>query len=249
MKIFKILKIIFFVFVFGIIAYLFLLQDEKVENSPSDITQQENTKEQEIQSVDFGENGLYQYEDGSLVVSASLPSNEDGEFVKEVYDYQVGMIQNFKDAHGGIGETLETASFPWSLDLDYKQYESESIVSYVVQGYEYTGGAHGNVIVKSFNYSKDNGKLLGLDDIISDIDSLQEFSELAQQELTVEYQEGISAHEENWSVWYAHNEGITFVFQPYQIASYAVGQQEFSISAIGEYEKLFNQKYFTDKPE
>ncbi len=249
MKIFKILKIIFLVLLFGALLYLLLMKNEGVQNPLSDKSPEQSGEEEEKETLPFSDLGSYEYESDSLVITASLPLDEEGNFIKEVYDYGVDKIEDFKSIQAGGAEMPETASFPWSLDLDYKKYESQAIVSYLVQGYEYTGGAHGNAVVQSFNYSKETGKLLGIEDIISDADSLDAFSLLAHKELTVDYSEGISGVPENWKVWYAHNGGVTFVFPPYQIAAYAVGQQEFSIIATGEHKDLFKEKYFTEEPE
>jgi hypothetical protein len=225
------------------------MKKEDVKNPLSDKSPEQSGEEEEKETLPFSDLGSYEYESDSLVITASLPLDEEGNFIKEVYDYGVNQIEQFQSSNKDIGNMPETASFPWSLDLDYKKYESQTIVSYVVQGYEYTGGAHGNAVVQSFNYSKENGKLLKIQDVISDDESLETFSLLAQKELTVDYAEGVSASPENWSVWYAHDEGVTFVFAPYQIAAYAVGQQEFTIVAIGEHKDLFKEKYFTEEAE
>lgn len=246
MKFLKILKItIIILLIAGALYLVFLKGEEKLSNeNENQVEVGEETKNKTL----FSSLGVYEYEDDALMISATIPVTEDGEFVEEVYEYGKGEVLRFESMKGET-ENIGTVSFPWSLDLDYKQYESETIVSYVVQGYEYTGGAHGNATVKSFNYDKKTGKLLSVLDVLSGKDSLEALSEIAKETLMVEYEEGLSPEEENWSVWYAHNQGITFIFPPYQIAPYAVGQQEFSVEAFGEQEGLFDEDYFVDRPE
>lgn len=237
MKFLKILKITFLILLIGGALYLVFMKGES-SFIPSQSENQQETKTEEKEL--FDDLGNYEYEDEQLSVFASIPIDEEGQPVQEVYEYSKEEIERFESMKSDI----ETASFPWSLDLDYKTYESQTIISYIVQGYEYTGGAHGNAFLKSFNYDKKTGKQIDVLDIVSSEDSLNVFAALADKELVVEYPEGSSGTPENWSVWFAHDDGVTFIFAPYQIAPYAVGQQEFTIKTTGDNSELFEEKYF-----
>jgi hypothetical protein len=237
-KLLRILKITGLIILIGFALYLIFL---KSDTNKEGIQNEEQTKTKQVVSeelVFLDEDGTYSFKDSSLIVNADLPED-----VQEIAKYGDEQIDRFVSMRKEAGD-LETASFPWNLDMKYQTYESDTIISYLVQGYEYTGGAHGNTFIESFNYDKKTGKRIGVMDIVSNEDSLNVFAALADKELTVEYPEGSSGIKENWSIWYSDNDSVTFIFVPYQIASYATGQQELTISIQGDNQNLFNSKYF-----
>lgn len=241
MKILRILKIVLLVFLFGGALYLILMKGEKkVSENQIQNSGDESDLPQETKFLDT--DGTYNFKDEKLIVSVHLP-DESTEYVDDMYKYGDEQIQRFVSSREEI-ENIDSASFPWNLDMDYKKYESDTVVSYVVQGYEYTGGAHGNSFLKSFNFDKKTGKQIGVQDIISSENSLNTLSALAKKELVVEYPEGVDSREDNWSVWYADDTSVTFIFMPYQIASYATGQQELKIEITDKNRALFQEKYF-----
>ncbi len=121
---------------------------------------------------------------------------------------------------------------------------SHTINSYILEIYEYTGGAHGNYNYVVFNYSKENGKKLTLNDILSSPDALNTLHDIAAKQLSakgIEYDEqGIAPKEENWQLWYADGENIVFIFPPYAVAPYTYGRQDVIISTK-EYPTLFKK--------
>ena len=117
--------------------------------------------------------------------------------------------------------------------------EVSGILSYCVERYVYTGGAHGSNFRQFVNYSLKTGEL---------VEEEQLFTEGYQEPLTqlllqymVEQNDEIALiqdlHEAGYNVddihpndnFYLAEEGITYVFNPYDIAPYALGETEILI--------------------
>lgn len=239
MKFLKVLKVTGLVLLIGFAIYLIFLKGNKEETEIKEDEVSNVSEENKSEQSEFlSEKGQYNFEDETLIVSADLPEN-----IKDISQFGNEQIERFVSMRKEVGD-LETASFPWNLDMTYTKHESDTIISYIVQGYEYTGGAHGNIFLESFNYDKETGKRIDVQDVITDNDTFNILAALADKELTVEYPEGSNSNPENWSVWYTNNSSITFIFVPYQIASYATGQQELQVVATGDNASLFKQEYF-----
>ena len=117
--------------------------------------------------------------------------------------------------------------------------EVKGILSYCVERYVYTGGAHGSNFRQFVNYNLQTGE---------QIDEEQLFAENYQEPLTqlllqymVEQNDEIALiqdlQEAGYNVddihpndnFYLAEEGITYVFNPYDIAPYALGETEILI--------------------
>ncbi len=237
-KIFKILKIAVIVFLIG--AGIYLLSIKNTHPTKISEGETETSSVPQKQSL-IGKDGTYTLADERVQVDISLPSSEE-KYTESVLAYGEEQIQRFVSDEDEF-KNIQSASFPWDLVMDYKTYESDTIISYVVEGYEYTGGAHGNTFVKSFNFDKTTGKEILISDLVASPQTFKTLSSLAKKELVVEYPEGLDENPENWSVWYADESSVTFLFMPYQIAPYAVGQQAITIDTQKE-KNLFQEKYF-----
>ena len=143
----------------------------------------------------------------------------------------------------------------YDLTMDYTKHESNKLgtVSYVMEHYEFTGGAHGNTGLKIFNFNQSGS--IGLCDVVSLTDT--NYTELAQlirthlsenlgemadermirDGLDCAYLAGTdtqtcdrAALVQNLQNFYITDTGITFVFGQYQVAAYAVGMPEVTLS-------------------
>jgi len=239
------IKHLFFVAILVVLGYFFITKWNQNSVQPEENNQTIETPEStQTQIEGFNADGSFKQSTDTYSVSARVPLEQEGINTVKLTDYVNQEINRFI---GGVKVDTQTASTPWNLNFDYVLHESDTILSYIVQGYEYTGGAHENGFVKSFNYSKTTGKEISVLDIVNSPDDLHTFSALADKELTIEYPEGVSGdNPQNWSVWYTDNTSVTFIFQPYQIAAYALGQQEFTMVAVGDNTPIFNQKYFSN---
>lgn len=122
----------------------------------------------------------------------------------------------------------------------YSIYESleavridRRVVSLVEQNSEYSGGAHGNYGSTAVNFDAQAGEILKLSDILTDEEGFQKkaeeelirkLSDTYQDGLFPGYEDTIRQMWESGPNWYLDGAGITFIFQPYLIGPYAMGE-------------------------
>lgn len=151
---------------------------------------------------------------------------------------------NRSDTHSGTQQILDTAlqmhsngaqGLPLYAQRIYAPKRIDrSILS--LYGYEsaYEGAAHGNTSFKAVTYDLVTGKVLALNDILTEsvtMDSLctHTTAALAGQSdaLFPDYQTLVAdlfqKSSAEYTDWYLSTEGLCFFFSPYEIASYAAG--------------------------
>ncbi|MBL7825608.1 MAG: DUF3298 and DUF4163 domain-containing protein [Saprospiraceae bacterium] len=114
-------------------------------------------------------------------------------------------------------------------------FQSKKALSIEMSNYSFTGGAHGNYGSALFSFSLADGKLVELTDIVKDTVALQAL-----------IQKGfVDTHNKNGDhytledlvfpesiplplpmQWCVVKEGVRFVYNPYEVAPYAVGQTD-----------------------
>ena len=114
--------------------------------------------------------------------------------------------------------------------------ESQHTVGINLLVYQDFGGAHGLPQFIGLNFTKDGGEEVVLEEALSLLDtSLEDLA--AEATLHFEetlgesfFREGAEPREENYSSFVIGDDEVTFYFQPYQVAAYALGIQEYSFS-------------------
>lgn len=240
--------IILVVIIIGLLGYVYY-QAQNSQHSQTvpleivDEGEQPLVDSESKESIVLGEDTVYQEETESYTIKATSPTLTSGNAIiqRNIEDYTRAQIERFKEF---------TADYPsdfdqrYALELEYTIMSSDTIYTIIMRGYEFTGGAHPNSFLKTFSYSQETGERLMIEDLISNREVLYTLAALADKELIVDYPEGSSGERiDNWEDFYADNTHITFIFSPYQIAPYAVGEQEFTVRAAGQAE-LFKQEYF-----
>lgn len=125
---------------------------------------------------------------------------------------------------------------PWTLDADYEIPTSTGrIQSIHINGYQYTGGAHGLVFDASYLFDTKAGAFLTLADLFeTGTDYLGQLATSSRKILfTREYvkddadwvNEGTAPTPDNYSIVYAVPEGLVVIFSDYQVAAHAAGPQ------------------------
>jgi hypothetical protein len=110
-------------------------------------------------------------------------------------------------------------------------YAGEDVISVKLTISTYTGGAHPLAMVEALNFDR-SGRGLTLDDALTMTGlTLQEvaarsLSELREKHGATLFEEGAAATRENYGTFLIDGDSVTFVFQLYQVASYAAGFQE-----------------------
>ncbi len=150
--------------------------------------------------------------------------------------------------------------YVWKGDMFLRRGDSQ-VLSFIEVCYDYAGGAHGYNYFDSVNFDVQTGEEMVLEDVIKDINSLPE---ILAKELTEKYQdivfftdplsdafkEYISPTDSSYTpafTWTLDYEGVTFYFSNYEIASYADGLQQVTVS-YSEYPHILEEKYFSEIP-
>ncbi|SES26133.1 Protein of unknown function [Gracilibacillus ureilyticus] len=146
-------------------------------------------------------------------------------YIKEAYKADKAN-QKQAEKYGFEGEYLTT------YDVKYNKSPRLSILT---SDYMFSGGAHGNTVVQSFNYDVEKGKRIYLTDILTTEDQMKKVQnyvwEYAIERPDIFYpdlkKEDIQLTKE--TAFYFTDDGIVLVFQQYEIAPYVSGNQEITI--------------------
>lgn len=117
-------------------------------------------------------------------------------------------------------------------------YSGPDFISLTVAYSSFTGGAHGTTSIKSLNFRLQPYKELALDDVLGGPVDYKVLSDLAQIELYKQLNGGDKAMVESGTGPFAKNydtftfdrKGVTFYFDPYQVAPYSEGPQQITLS-------------------
>lgn len=186
------------------------------------------------------------------------------------------MVARMKTETGiySAGETNNTATFPWTLDIEMDEYRSAGgIASILIYAMSYTGGAHPNHYYDSVTFSTETQKMLNLEDLFDDPDYIYRISEYVTSELIKQKSEktGRKIETDEWietgSLPLPSNfgifvikpsdngdyiKGLEFIFPPYAVGPYAEGKYEVFVPSglfvqyvADEYREMF----ITEKKE
>ncbi len=137
-----------------------------------------------------------------------------------------------------------------SLEQASVRRADTKVLSILYNGYTYTGGAHGFPYFWGESYDVTTGELLSLSDVVTKKDGL---SDLIWKELSEAYPDETWDGEadladlmeaEDVLSWTLDYNGITFYFNPYDLAAYAYGRQQVTLSFL-EYPDLVKEAYLT----
>jgi len=129
---------------------------------------------------------------------------------------------------------------PLTKQIDYETARfALSMFSLKFQISEYTGGAHGMVYFKTFNFDLANERVLALADLFGPgAAPLEVIAPLVRESLRAQLgdmvdeawlEEGTQPVETNYENWLLTPDALVFYFPPYQMAAYAAGPQTVSL--------------------
>jgi hypothetical protein len=133
----------------------------------------------------------------------------------------------------------------WAFDCDYyMEYYSDHMVSMLLEIYEHTGGAHGNVYYMCLNIIEEKGtaEYFGLSDLFQRDREYQSVlstlivSELTKQEAAWILDGSIEHIDPDQHAFNVTPKGIQFTFAPYEVGPYAEGPHWVTIP----FKKLYN---------
>ncbi len=157
--------------------------------------------------------------------------------IKTYVDEFMAQVEDWKQE--SLSDTEVEFGMPWNMGLEIVELEEQSeVFSLMLQVYQYTGGAHGNVFYEGINYDVLQNKIITLDEIfVSDeyLVSLTDFvkSDIIRQK-TERYPEtdfsddffvteGATPEPENYVDFLFKADGLEFYFAPYHMGPYAEG--------------------------
>lgn len=150
------------------------------------------------------------------------------------------LLNSFMNSYENLKKKFPDDAIGWEASgKSYLSYQNSKIANIKIEYYIYTGGAHGYYGIKSLIFDLKNGKTLGRNDIFNDIESFALFSEKKFKEKF-----GIKPNAPiNSTGFMFENEffelpetilftekGLVLFYNIYEIASYADGPQELSIT-------------------
>ena len=136
---------------------------------------------------------------------------------------------------------------PFEFNLESEIYFSKNIISVLLKDYVYSGGAHGNINLKAFNYHTEKDNFLSITDLINDSynniarecrTQLEEVlihkneilttpSETDQMQIMIN--EGTFPQAGNFEIFTIEKNVVTVYFEPYSVAPYSYGIQKATI--------------------
>ncbi len=144
-------------------------------------------------------------------LSASYPEHAP----QEVLEFIEGVLATFR----GYDYT-DVGSEKYTLNLDYVVHETDAYISYIIEFYEYTGGANGNGVQETFVFNHD-GSRATFEQVFAPETKAQVLEKLWAQ-LEQEYSD--SLFEDSLTVdspalenFFVSKEGVGFAFSEYDI--------------------------------
>lgn len=162
-----------------------------------------------------------------------------------VNSYVAAQVSDYKEDLNQASEldfdVYSYSVFSRRIDLcDSLVYNKNGIVSITMLSQEYTGGVHGNDLLTTFNYDLERNEAITPSVLFLDPKDSR-IVELLLGKLMVEFDASTPEELEyagifNYQVleitnnFYFTEEGITFYYNPYELAAYAVGPIELSVT-------------------
>ncbi len=168
-------------------------------------------------------------------IEIEYPVTSDAAINNTFATFAEDQVKQFKDDTAWVTDPSigSAAEGTLSLSVSYVELQSSMADSYVFTIATYTGGAHGLQVTKVFTFT-DKGTPITLENLFIDQKKgLEVVAAFVQKELTKKnisdadwIKDGAAATPENYQNFVVSDEGVTFMFDPYQVAPYAAGIQK-----------------------
>lgn len=148
------------------------------------------------------------------------------------------LVVRFFNEYKSFTEEFADFSLPWVIEIRGKLlYNSSNIVSIELADYSFTGGAHPNYAVQLINFDVKTGKILTIEDFISDFDALKLLAEeqfrLARKMKKAERLEDAGfMFGDSFTLpanFALSKDGLYFFYNPYEAGAYVLGTTDFTI--------------------
>jgi hypothetical protein len=184
-------------------------------------------------------------------ISIVYPTTGEKYIDDEIYNFAEKQLNDFKNLFTDYGAPINP-NYKNTLDITYvSSIYNNRVLSFKFDIASYTGGAHGNHAAESFSFDLTNKTKLSLSDLFKpNADYLQKISAITIDQLSKRgvsdsqwIAEGAGPIVDNYKVFTVSNDSINFFFPPYQVASFAAGEQVIEIP-LSQLQDILNPNIF-----
>ncbi len=186
-------------------------------------------------------------------ITGSYPKTVSDSITMYFKSFAEEQVNQFIDDTSWAGEIESASAQSLMLDISYTNVRSSTVQTYIFTVNSYTGGAHGMQFRKTFSFTK-GGQLLTLSNVFSNgFDGLPAFAKVVQSELLARpgaqadwIADGASAKGENYQSFIVTDDGITILFDPYQVAPWSDGAIDIAVP-LKSFANIANKNIFVPK--
>ncbi|MDD4409881.1 MAG: DUF3298 and DUF4163 domain-containing protein [Candidatus Pacebacteria bacterium] len=187
-----------------------------------------------------------------LAVKGTLNDKIKGVINKRLEEFKKSSSENWKarkDTDPALGENPET---PFYFSASWTPVQvNDKYISILLNVYSFSGGAHGDEEVYSFNYDIKNNKEITISDFIgTDPKNLEKISEMTTEDVKnmVDknniFAEGTATKVENFQTFTFNKDILTIYYQKYQVAPGSEGILKSIFNEKTLEENKINASYF-----
>lgn len=210
------------------------------------------------------DNGQYHEIDATYPSATPLYNSAGAEADREAVTLMRTFAQNsvttFKESANMDMPGMDFAQGrKYTMDIDYKLYESPKTISYVYVIYQDTLGAHPNGYYRTFTFDRTSGEALHLEDLFAPgVPYLERLSERTRADLPLimarmsgqsptdidkEYiDSGTLPISDSFNNFAINGTNLVMIFPPYQVGPYVFGTLEVPIP-LSSMSSILNSKY------
>lgn len=190
-------------------------------------------------------------ENKNYIVEINYPKVKSKQLLAYTDDYIKNKKKEFKEE---ISKEEPLNSSKYEFKADYKITDNNNILGLHLNISEYTGRAHNVRYDKSYYYNKESDEIVSIKDFLEKDTSLDKLANLSYY-YVMKYsdnnnlnfdkegvKEGLSSNLNNFEHFNFIDDGLEFIFPPYQIAYYAAGEIKIVIP-YNELKGIIKNKY------
>lgn len=212
---------------------------DDITTLPSGVWPSDEIRQEKINQTDKGHQ-----------ITAIYPIAQSSAITAYFRTFVEDSITQFKEDTAWTEGMDNAESQDTALDIAYERQKTATVDNYVFHSNSYAGGAHGLQSTKTFAFTEE-GKPVGITELFTNgKDGLKTVAPYVQKELLkFDYterewvEEGAKADEINYQNFIVTESGITFIFDPYQVAYYAAGEQRITVP-VSLFKSIANKEVF-----
>lgn len=188
--------------------------------------------------------------DKGYQITATYPVTQSSAVSAYFRTFVDNAITQFKEDTAWATEIDNAESRSLMLSVDYDHSKSALTDNYIFHVGSYTGGAHGLQTTKTFVFTQKGQPLTVVDLFTNGKDGLKTIAPYVQKELLTRdfaekswVEEGTAADELNYQNFFVDDNGVTFIFDPYQVAYYAAGEQRVTVP-VSAFKSIASKEIF-----